>query len=148
MSGTAMPTDDPMAGAADAAPVPGDMGGDTEGSDSDVLVTIARGPDGGYMVYAGDEPEEGGAGDAEGAEGEPATPPMGMAGVPTAGAGGGKPADTIGAALKAALDILNEDQNSSGGEGSSEDQLAAGYSADQGPTPAAPRSLKYPPAAA
>jgi hypothetical protein len=146
------------AGAADDTDATADAANDTDtdtgdsgdqGSDSDVLVTIARGSDGGYVVYSGDEPEEGG--DDESAEGEAGggAPAGGMGG---AGAGGGQQVDSIGAALKAALDILNEDASSAGAPGSSQDQFQAGYSAPQAATPASQpggrRGLRYPPPAA
>jgi hypothetical protein len=76
---------------------------------SDIIVTIARGADGGYVVYQGDEPEGGG------------------------GAGGGQQVDSIGAALKEALDFLNEDASSAGAPGSSQDQFMAGYNSPQAP---------------
>jgi hypothetical protein len=50
-----------------------------------------------------------------------------------AGADGGQQVDSIGAALKAALDILNEDASSAGAPGSSQDQFDAGYNAPQEP---------------
>ena len=72
-----------------------------------------------------------------------------------AGAGdeaGGKQVGSIGEALKAALDILNEAQSSAGAPGSAQDQFDQGYGGDQSPTPASAKGgrggLKYPPAAA
>jgi hypothetical protein len=153
------PTADPAAAAStdtDAASGTdmdaGDMG-DTDTTPT-VLVTIAQGPDGGYIVYSGDEPEEG-AGDDDSAMGAGGAGPAADAGGGAAGGGMGAPdeasagqqVDSIGAALKAAMDILNE---SASGAGSSEEGFAAGFDGDQSPTPASGGRgrLKYPPAAA
>lgn len=117
---------DPLAGAGDPA-----GGGDGGG---DVLVTICKNDDGSYTVYSGDEPDASADdADAMGAPGGAPPPPGG------GGAGGGaagQPADSIGAALKAALDIMTADKSSEGAPGDADDQLAAGFSADQSPTPA------------
>jgi hypothetical protein len=125
--------------------------GDGSDSDSsDVIVTICKNDDGSYTVYAGDEPDAGDSGDMSLDD----TDAMGSAGDATAGgragmAGGGapppqgQPADSIGAALKAALDILNADKSSEGAPGNADDQLAAGFSASQSPTPATGPSQKY-----
>jgi hypothetical protein len=53
------------------------------------------------------------------------------------GAGGsqGQPADSIGAALKAAMDILKADASSQGAPGSADDQFSAGFGASKAPTP-------------
>jgi hypothetical protein len=106
---------------------------------ADVLVTICKNDDGTYTVYAGDEPDassgdmSGDDADAMGDTGSaPASPPS-----------QGQPADSIGAALKAALDILKSDASSAGAPGSADDQLAAGYSASQSPTPASGPAQKY-----
>jgi hypothetical protein len=56
---------------------------------------------------------------------------------------GGTPADSIGAALKAAMDILQADASSAGAPGSADDQLSAGYGADKNPTPATGMKSKY-----
>lgn len=106
---------------------------------SDVLVTICGNGDGSYTVYAGDEPDAssgdmsdddadamGGAGDAA------ATPPA-----------QGQPATSIGAALKAALDILQSDASSQGAPGSADDQFSAGFSASKSPTPASGPTQKF-----
>lgn len=131
--------DDASAGAPDAGAAPLDTD-DAAGDQSDnVLVTIASDPNGGFLVYAGDEPEgDEGASDDDAAAG-------GAAGA--APGASGQHVDTVGAALKAALDILNEAGNSAGEPGSSEDQFQLGFGADQSPTPAAKR-LKHPPAVA
>jgi hypothetical protein len=125
-----------------------DMSTDTGDASDTVLVTIAKAPDGGYMVYSGDEPD-----DNEGAEGEAgAAGGAADAGAAGAGAAGGQHCDSIGAALKAAMDILQESENSAGETGSSEDQFTGGYGGDKGATPAAARpgrgGMKFPPAAA
>ena len=117
---------DQMAGAAD----PGMGGGDETGDQSsDVIVTIVKTADGSYMVYAGDEPDA----DADdlASNGSPAPAPQGT------------PADSVGAALKAAMDILQADASSAGAPGSAEDQLASGYNAPTEPTPASGLSRKY-----
>jgi hypothetical protein len=96
-----------------------DAGGDDQSPE--VLVSIAKDPQGGYLVFAGDEPD----GDA----GEGAAAPQ--------------HADSVGAALKLALDILNESEASAGEPGGSEDQFAAGFGMSKEPTP----GMKYPPKA-
>jgi len=142
MSGSAAAPTDPTAGAGGADP--GSTDTDTGDTSSSVLVTIASAPDGGYMVYSGDEPD---GDDGESADDGAAS----GAGGPAAGAGdsgGGQHCDSIGAALKAALDILQESASSAGAPGSADDQFSAGYRADQAPTPASGkgRGSKYPPA--
>jgi len=124
---TAAPTD-PMAGAID----PGMAGGGDETGDqsSDVVVTICKTDDGSYMVYAGDEPDAD-ANDAPAGGGMAAAAPQGT------------PVDSVGAALKAAMDILQADASSAGAPGSADDQLAAGYNAPTAPTPASGPSSKY-----
>lgn len=127
---------DPTAGA--------DMGTDAGTDSGDVLVTICSDGQGGYLVYAGDESESGGDmseddADTMGAAG--AAPGGGMSGgTPTAQ---GQPADSIGAALKAAMTILQSDASSQGGPGNADDQLNAGFSASQSPTPASGPAQKY-----
>lgn len=118
---------DPSAGAEpDAAPA------------SDVVVTICKNDDGSYTVYAGDEPDASGDGssddaDAMGGAGDAAAAPSAQ----------GQPADSIGAALKAALDIMNSDKSSEGAPGNADDQFAAGFGASQSPTPAGGAAQKY-----
>ena len=119
---------------------------DTDAGDQsgDVLVTISSDGQGGYLVYAGDEPDSGGGADmseddadAMGAAGGAAA--GGAGAPPAAGAGGGEqgvPADSIGAALKAALDILQAAASSAGAPGDAESQFAGGFAADKNPTPA------------
>jgi hypothetical protein len=137
----------------------GTAGGDDTGDDSDsggdVVCTITKNGDGSYTVYPGDEPDSGGGGDMSDDDADA----MGAASAPPGGGGGagggmsapqgdqasagGTPADSIGAALKAALDILNADKSSEGAPGNADDQLAAGFSANQSPTPASGRKQKY-----
>lgn len=131
----------------------GDAGDEDEGAGADdetVLVTITKknGPDGvTYMVYAGDEEPEEGEGDEGGADmGAPAAgggaPPDDMGGTAGAvpGVGGGGPGETggeagpapqhcdsVGSALKAAADIMHDDE---GGEGGGEAAFQAGFGGD------------------
>jgi hypothetical protein len=68
----------------------------------------------------------------------------GMGGGAGGGAGGGgQPADSIGAALKIAMDILQADKSSEGAPGNADDQLSAGYSSSKDPTPASGMKQKY-----
>lgn len=136
MSGSAAPP--PMAAAGTMPPDPTAGAGDADSGDSDVLVTICKNGDGSYTVYAGDEPDTGGGEDTS----EDDDDAMGAAGAAPAGgaamgggASQGTPADSIGAALKAALDILQADKSSEGAPGNADDQLSAGYSAPKSPTP-------------
>lgn len=135
----------PANGASGMPPDPSaGMGADAGTDGGDVLVTICSDGQGGYLVYAGDESESGGDmseddDDAMGAAG--AAPGGGMSGgTPTAQ---GQPADSIGAALKAAMTILQSDASSQGGPGNADDQLNAGFSASQSPTPASGPAQKY-----
>jgi hypothetical protein len=144
-----------MAAGPGAGSAPTEPDADT---DDNVLVTICRATDGGYTVYAGDEPE-GDQGEAEGGAdmSEADTDAMGPAGDQAAGGpagmggnGGapeaaepqpqGQPAASIGEALKAAMDILRSSEASA--PGGAQDQFAAGFAAPREPTPAA---QKYPP---
>jgi hypothetical protein len=125
----------PPAGGAPGSDAGGDAGGDDDSSN--VLVTIVKNDDGSYMVYAGDEPDGGGAD----MSGDDATA-LGSGGDATAPQG--TPADSVGAALKAALDILNADKSSEGAPGNADDQLSAGFNADQTPTPSTGAGPKGP----
>jgi hypothetical protein len=163
-AGAAADPADPMASADAGDDAGADSGDDTGDMSNTVLVTIASAPDGGYVVYSGDEPD-GGGGDAggsadddaamgggDGAGGGAAGAPMATGGAAgaDAGASGGQHVDSIGAALKAALDILNESAGSAGAPGSADDQFASGFDGDKSPTPAAAKSgrgMKYPPGA-
>lgn len=118
----AVPPPDPTAGAS----TPG-AGADAGADQSDnVLVTIVGNGDGSYTVYAGDEPDGGSGGDssdddvdAMGSGG--ATPPSGSA------APQGQHADSVGAALKIAMNILNASKSSGASPGDADDQFAAGF---------------------
>lgn len=139
------PLTPPPGGAAGGMMPPDPSAGGDAGSNAggDVIVTICKNDDGSYTVYAGDEP------DADSADiSEDDADAMGAAGAAPAPGGGaappeGQPADSIGAALKAALDILTADKSSEGAPGNADDQLAAGFSASQSPTPATGPSQKY-----
>lgn len=129
-------TPDPSAsmGAMGGAPDPS-AGGDTGG---DVVVTICKAGDGGgYTVYAGDEPDAGGGADMS----EDDADAMGDGGgAPSAQ---GQPADSIGAALKIALDIMQGDASSAGAPGSADDQFSAGFAAPKSPTLASGPKQKF-----
>jgi hypothetical protein len=123
---------------------------------SNVIVSICSNGDGSYTVYAGSPPDS----DSDDSSDDD-TDAMGPAGgAPAAGAGGGaggagamgggmggasqgQPADSIGAALKIALDLLNADKSSEGAPGNADDQLASGFSASKSPTPATGPAQKY-----
>lgn len=98
------PAPDPTAGAAPDAAQP-------------VRVTITGGG-GAYTVYAGDEPDEGG--------GDMSDEDAGAMGDDAAPAPQGQPADSVGAVLKAVMDILQAG-SSGGAAGSPDDQFAAGF---------------------
>lgn len=115
---------------AGADPTVGAAPDDAGGSDSDVLVTITSDGQGGFMVYAGDEPEGGDLSEDDA---------NAMGGGAQAGAtpsSGGQPADSVGAALKIVMTILQENQSSQGAPGGSQDQFEAGFGASKSPTPA------------
>jgi len=134
-------------------PSAGGDAGDDSGGGGDVIVTICSNGDGSYTVYPGDEPSGGGDNDDTSEDDADAMGPAGGAPAPGGGAGGppsggggasqGVPADSIGAALKAALDILNADKSSEGAPGNADDQFQAGFGADKNPTPASGPSQKY-----
>lgn len=129
-----------------AAGMPPDPTADAGTDGGDVLVTICSDGQGGYLVYAGDESESGGDMSEDDADLGPAggAPAGGDMGGGMAGsAPQGQPADSIGAALKAAMTILQSDASSQGGPGSADDQLNAGFSASQSPTPASGPAQKY-----
>jgi hypothetical protein len=142
----AIPSSPPAPAGGPAGMLPPDPSGGTgDGSDSgsDVVVTICSNGDGTYTVYAGDEPDAG-SGDMSDDDADA----MGSAGAAPAPGGGapppqGQPADSIGAALKAALDILQSDASSQGAPGSADDQFASGFSASKSPTPASGPAQKY-----
>jgi hypothetical protein len=147
-----------MAGADPMAGGDPDSGGDDSGGGDNVVVTICSNDDGSYTVYAGSPPDADDGSDMS----DDDTDAMGAAGAapaPGGGAGGGaggmaggmagggapqgQPADSIGAAFKAALDIMNADKSSEGAPGNADDQLNAGFSASQSPTPATGPPQKY-----
>lgn len=145
MAQAPMPMPMPPAGGAD--PTGGMMGGaDPSGdadSDDNVLVTICSDGQGGYTVYAGDEPEEGSGADMS--EDDADLGPD--AGAPAPGGGApapeGQPADSVGSALKIAMDMLNAAKSSAGAPGDADSQFAAGFSGSQSPTPASGPAQKY-----
>jgi hypothetical protein len=113
-----IPQETTMAMSPTAAPAPS-MLDDTDAGDEDVLLTVCKEADGTYSLVKGDEQ------DADGAD----------------TAGSAAPADkqtfdSKGSLLKAILDILNEDEESAGGEGSSGDQFQAGFDENAPPKPA------------
>ena len=118
----------------------GDDQGEDEDSGDQVLVTITKSADGTYMVIAGDEEDDEGEGSDEdaGGEDEGASGAEPGASGETGDESEGKPANSIGAALKLVMDILKSDEAESSGQGSEADNFSAGYSGDQAPTPAAP----------
>lgn len=127
----------------------GDGGDEDEGAGDEggeqVLVTITKKSDGTYMVYAGDEePEEGegdedmggagaggagapGAGDESMGEGAGGGAPAGAGGAAGEGAPAPQHCDSVGSALKAAADIMHDDE---GGEGGGEAAFQAGFGGD------------------
>jgi len=131
------------AAGADTGTDAGDDSGET------VVVTITKLEDGTYKVYPGDEPDEGDeTGEGQSADDLAALGASGGSGGASGGSGGatgasgemggaeqGVTADSIGQALKAAMDILNEDASSEGEEGSSQDQFESGFGEDKGATP-------------
>lgn len=135
--------------AAASPPAPGGMADPTADAGDDsgqVIVTITKNDDGSYMVYAGDEPDAGSdtdtsADDAD-AMGAAGAAPAGGAGMSSGGSAQGIPADSVGAALKAAMDILQADKSSEGAPGNAEDQFQSGFTSDKNPTPAAGPSMR------
>lgn len=129
---------DPSAGGDPTAGADPSAGGDDS---SNVIVTICKADDG-YTVYAGSPPDAGSGdmsdddADAMGPAGGAPAPDGGSGGMAGGGAAQGQPADSVGAALKLALDLLNADKSSEGAPGNADDQMAAGFSASQSPTPA------------
>lgn len=93
----------------------------SQDSGSTTVVTICKEADGSYMVYAGDAPEDG-----EGDEGD-------AGGGGDMGAPQGTPADSVGAALKAAMDVLKQDEN-----GGAQSEFDAGFTGGSAASPAKP----------
>ncbi len=132
ISGAAGMTPDPTAGAGAAPPgADASAGGDTGDQSDTVVVTITKGSDGSYTVYAGDEPDgdEGESEDDDAAMGGPGAAPSGG---DMSASSGGQHADSIGQALKITMDMLQADKSSAGGEGSADDQFAAGFNGGTG----------------
>jgi hypothetical protein len=121
----AAPADDDEddTGATDAGAEGEDAGEDT-GHDEDVICTICKTADGTYTVHEGDEPE---GGEDEGEGGEPS-------GEQPDGADEGEQYDSIGAVLKAVMDILQKDAE--GGEGGAMQNFTAGYEGGAAASPA------------
>lgn len=113
-----------------ASPAP-DMGGGAQGPN--VVVTIVANGDGTFMVYPGDEPEGAEPGDAS----QDDVDAMGPGGDQPAG----QSADSVGAALKIAMDILQA--GASGGGGAEASFMAAG-GPPGGAAPPAPLRTKAP----
>lgn len=105
------PTDDSGTDMTD--PTAGAGGGDQSG---DVLLTVLKNDDGTYTLIQGDEDDGADSGSTD----------MG-AGASSDTDSSGDNYDSKGALLKAILDILNEDESSSGAAGSSEDQFQSGF---------------------
>lgn len=127
------PADTSLSGSSDP-----DMSGEGAGDDDTaerVLVTISKAADGTYTVYTGDEPDDDEGSGADLSEDDMDAGAGAAPGAAEASDEEGQHCATIGAALKATLDILNNDASSEGAPGSAEDQFAAGYNGDQSPTP-------------
>lgn len=125
---------------ADAMPSDDDAG--APDTDDNVVVTICKDGQGGYTVYAGDEPEGGDAADMSGDDAN-AMGPAGDGAAPAASAPEGQPASSVGEALKIAMTILQADESSEGAPGSAEDQFSAGFTGSQAPTPATGMPQKF-----
>jgi hypothetical protein len=144
---------DPM-GDPDAGGAPADDTGAADEAEETVLCTVTKKADGTYMVYKGDEPEEGDEGDAGGegggaadegtaGGGEGGAGVAGMAPGGEEGAPQGQAYDSVSATLHAVMTILHDDEN--GGEGGAEGAFQAGFGAgDQGgATTPPPLAQKY-----
>lgn len=141
------PAPDPAAGGDPMADAPEDApAADT------VVCTICKTGDGSYTVYAGDEPDAGGDDAGMGADGAGGAGAlggdaggMGTGGKPAAEMAGpqGTPAPDIGAALKAAMDVLQDDASSDGAPGSAQDQFNSGFTSDKTPTLASGAGARF-----
>lgn len=110
------PADD-MPPAAGAAAPSADMGEADEGAEPEVILTVCKDPAGGFMLYQGDEPDEGDEGAAPDAGEAPAAE----------GASAGQHFDTPQALMQGIMKLLNPDQGA-------EDAFAGGFKGE----PAAP----------
>lgn len=105
MPPTAAPAPGPAAGAdpamAGGAP-PDDMGAmdDDAGAEPDCILTVCKDPNGGFILYKGDEPEENEGAEAGAAPGAPA---------PAEDEDQGQHFDTPQALLKGIMEMLNSD---------------------------------------
>lgn len=103
-----------------------------EEPDHEVILTVCREADGSYRLIQGDEEDADATGEAE----------DDAVGAIPADEGAGKTYDSVGALMKAILDVLNEGESSEGEEGSSEDQFQMGFggapAAGGGTKPASP----------
>jgi hypothetical protein len=114
--------------------------GSTPGDDSNVVCTITKTGDGSYMVYAGDEPGDDSGDAGMSSDDIDAMGPSGDASAPK-----GQPADSVGAALKAAMDILQADASGGAGGGGAEAAfMSAGGAGAGGPPPPAPLRTRAP----
>lgn len=131
---SAAPSPDPSAGADPSADPSAGAGSDPSdgGESGNVLCTILKNDDGTYTLIDGDEDDSDTSdGSADGGGGD------------AGGDSAGQQFDSKGGLLKAILDILNEDESSQGGDGSSGDQFQAGYDEDAPATPAGQIPQKY-----
>lgn len=85
---------------------------------STVVVTICKSPEGGYIVYAGDEQEAD--------EGQP------VDGMEEGSPNAGTPVDGMGAALHRAMEILQDDAEGADGQGGAQAQFNAGFAGEGG----------------
>lgn len=106
MSGMMMPP--PGGPPAPPMPAPDAMPPDAPAADDKVLLTVCHGDrPGSYVIYTGDEPEEAEGGDVSGDD----AAAMGASGDAPAG----QPVASKGEAMKAILDIFNQDEGAAGG---------------------------------
>jgi hypothetical protein len=111
-------------------PADADLSDDKPGASGlQVLFTVLCDPDGTYHLIPGDEDEGTGAAD----QGVGMQAPAGMAGAAGGASEGlgdqstGQTFDSMGALLKAILDLLKAHEASASGEGSEDDNFNAGY---------------------
>jgi hypothetical protein len=121
-------------------------GADTDSDSGDnVICTITSDGQGGFTVFAGDEPESGGAGDTDDLSADDyngGEQPGGMTGMGAAPAPQGQPADSVGSALKIVMGIL-QGASSGGGAGGGEDAFSAGFGAGGSTPPSGKMNQKY-----